>query len=262
MSDRSSTKYLLLMMAFTVGCATETPIVEVQGDCGTVFTGQVCTWSRMKGDSLIDAGAVVPLASIENAPKDAQMVWPPVADAKLKLPEAAAAKSGLTQLSIFWEAGGHPPAPFMTPHFDFHFYVLPIGAEMAIDCKDLSKPAVLPAGYGLPDQDLPPDMAQMTGVKTLVGVCVPQMGMHSLPTADLERTDVFSGDMVIGYYQANPIFIEPMLTRAMLLEKRSFDLPIPAVPGLKGNYPRAFHAEYDEKSQAYRFVFSEFAPGA
>jgi hypothetical protein len=262
MLERSAAKYLLLVTALSAGCAKEVPIVELKGECGTVFAGQICTWVRMKGDSLIDARATVPLTSIENAPKDAQMAWPPVAEAKLKLPEPSVAKAGLTQLTMYWEAGGHPPAPFMTPHFDFHFYTVPAGDEMKIDCKDLSKPSALPAAYALPDVALPPDMAKMLGVKALIGLCVPQMGMHSLPTADLERKDVFSGDMVVGYWQGNPIYLEPMLTRAMLLEKKSFDLPIPAVPGLKGNYPRAFHAEYDATSQSYRFIFSGFAAGA
>ena len=86
--------------------------------------------------------------------------------------------------------------------------------------------------------------------------------MHSLPASDMERKDTFSGNMVIGYYQAKPIFIEPMLTKAMLMEKHPFDLPIPTIPGLSGNYPRRFHAEYDAKQQAYRFTFSGFAPGS
>jgi hypothetical protein len=50
------------------------------------------------------------------------------------------------------------------------------------------------------------------------------MGMHSLLTSELESTDTFRGSMVIGYYHGTPIFIEPMLTRSLLLEKRSFDL--------------------------------------
>ncbi|HEX7545905.1 MAG TPA: hypothetical protein VF368_04215 [Gemmatimonadaceae bacterium] len=33
----------------------------------------------------------------------------------------------------------------------------------AIDCKDLNKPAALPAAFALPDIPLPPDMAKMTG---------------------------------------------------------------------------------------------------
>jgi hypothetical protein len=253
----------LTVLAFCASaCAREVPIVEVQGECGAAFTGQVCTWARSKGDSVVEAGAVVPLASIEGAASDAQMAWPPVAEAKLKLPEAVQAQTGLTQLTIFWESMGHPPGQFMTPHFDFHFYVVPPGEELTYDCKDTTKPAALPASYTLPDQVLPPDMAKMIGVDTLIGICVPNMGMHALPTSVLERTEVFRGNIVVGYYGGKPIFIEPMLTRVMLLEKKSFDLPIPTIPGLRGMYPRVFHAEYDEKQQSYRFIFSGFAPGA
>ena len=254
----------LALAAFLIsGCAKkEVPIVEVQGDCGAVFKGQVCTWAQTKGDSVMEAGAVVPLASIEAAPADARMPWPPVAEAKLKLPAAVQEKIGLTQLTMYWEAMGHPPVQFMTPHFDFHFYVAPVGEETTYDCKDLAKPATLPAGYALPDQPLPPDMAKMIGVSALIGICVPGMGMHSLPTSELERKDAFRGNMVIGYYHGKPIFIEPMITKAMLMEKKSFDLPIPTIPGLTGTYPRSFHAEYDEKGQSYRFIFSGFAPGA
>ena len=48
----------------------------------------------------------------------------------------------------------------------------------------------------------------------------------------------------------------------MLMEKKSFDLPIPTIPGLTTSYPRTFHAEYDEKLQSYRFIFSGFAAGS
>jgi len=255
---RSHTVKLLPMLALLASaCAKEVPIVESQGECGAVFKGQVCTWARMKGDSLIDVGAVVPMASIDSA----VMAWPPVPEARLKLPEAVRTKSGLTQLTLFWEAMGHPPAFFATPHFDFHFYLVPPGEELTYDCKDTSKPTALAAGYSLPDQELPPDLAKMIGVDTLVGICVPTMGMHSLLTADLESKETLRGEMVIGYYQGKPIFVEPMLSRAMLMERKPFDLPIPSIPGVAGNYPRSFHAEYDEKLQSYRFIFSGFAPG-
>lgn len=254
--------FIALMGMLSSACAKETPIVEVQGECGAVFKGQVCTWARTKGDSVVDVGAIVPMASIDSAPAEMSMAFPPVAEVKSKLPAAVHASSGLTQLTVYWEAMGHPPAPFMTPHFDFHFYVVPPGEEMTYDCKDRSKPTALPAGYELPDQALPPDVAKMIGVDTLIGICIPNMGMHSLPTADLQRKDTFTGDMVIGYYAGKPIFIEPMLTKAKLMEKKSFDLPIPTIPGLSGNYPRAFHAEFDEKTQSYRFIFSGFAPGS
>lgn len=216
----------------------------------------------MRGTAVVAVGANVPVASIENAPKEAEMAWPPKAEAILKLPESVQQQTGVTQLSVYWEATGHPPAPYMTPHFDFHFYAIPPAAQAAIDCADVSKPTTLAAGYSLPDQPLPPDMAKMIGVSTLVGVCVPGMGVHSLLTAELESKDVVRGSMVLGYYHSKPIFVEPMLTRALLLEKRSFDLSIPAsIPGMTGAHPRAFHADYDAQQQVYHFVFSDFAPG-
>jgi len=260
---QSHTVKLLPILAFLASaCAKEVPIVESQGDCGAVFKGEMCTWSRSKGDSLIDVGAVVRLASIDSSPATAMMAWPPAAEAKLKLPESVHSKSGLTQLTVFWEAMGHPPATFATPHFDFHFYVVPVGEEMTYDCKDTSKPAALAEGYSLPDVAMPPEIAKMIGTDTLLGLCVPTMGMHSLLTTSLDAKEVFQGQIVIGYYGGKPIFIEPMVTKAMLQERKSFDLPIPTIPGLSGNYPRKFRAEYDEARQSYRFIFSEFAPGA
>ena len=261
MISRDSAKVLVCAALFISGPAGGAPTVEVKGECATVFKGQVCTWARTQGNRLVEVGASVPMASIEGAPAEAEMAWPPVAEAKLRLPASSNAKSGLIQLTVFWEAMGHPPVQFMTPHFDFHFYVVPVGEEMTYSCKDRTKPAALPAAYTLPDQAMPPDMAKMIGTDTLFGICVPNMGMHSLPTSEMQRTTTFRGDMVIGYYAGKPIFIEPMLTKAMLMEKKSFDLPIPTIPGLKGNYPRVFHAAYDAKEQSYRFRFSEFAPG-
>ena len=258
---RSPAGTAVLLVAALSACAREVPIVEVNGDCADVNTGQVCTWARTQGENVLEAGAVVPLASIANAPADAQMAWPPVAAAILALPAAVQQQTGLHEFTMYWEAHGHPPAPYMTPHFDFHFYTIAPGERTAIDCSDVSKPSELAAGYSLPDQDLPPEMAQMIGVSTLVGICVPQMGMHSLLSSELESATPFRGSMVLGYYATKPIFVEPMVTQAMLMEEKSFTLPIPAIPGATGNYPRSFRADYDSTQKSYRFVFSEFAAG-
>lgn len=250
-----------VLLALAVGAFTgEAPTVEVKGACADVFKAQVCTWAKTKGKNLVEAGAVVPLASIVNAPADQPMVWPPAAAAEIDMPRPAVQHGGFTQLTVFWEPGGHPPGAFMTPHFDFHFYTVAASERAAIDCSDVSKPASLPAGYGLPDIPLPPEMAKMMGVPALIGLCVPHMGMHALLTTEIERKDAFNGSMVIGYYKGNPIFIEPMVSKAMLMEKKSFDLPIPEVPGLVGPHATKFHAEYDASHQAYRFIFSGFAP--
>jgi hypothetical protein len=245
------------------GCKSTPSVVEVNGQCADVYHAQVCTWARMQGKTLVAVGATVPLEAIDSAPaEEGPMAWPPVAAAVLQLPDSAQQQSGLTHFTMFWEAAGHPPAPYMTPHFDFHFYTIPPAERTAIDCADTSKPTALPAGYALPDQPLPPPMAKAIGVATLVGICVPQMGMHSLLSSELAGTTPFRGSMVVGFYAAKPIFIEPMITRAMLDEKRSFDLPIPTIPGMSGNHPTTFHAEYDAQHGVYRFEFSGFQPAA
>lgn len=249
-----------LVAAGLAGCAPrEVPIVEVAGGCATVHGGEICTWARMQGDRVVDVGATVPIASIENAPADVHaMAWPPVMAAGIALPEAIVASTGMRELTVYWEPMGHPPGPYLTPHFDFHFYTIPGAERMAIECTDLSKPTEMPAGYALPDVALPPDMAKLTGTNELTGLCVPQMGMHALLASEMESTTTFRGTMVVGYTKGKPIFVEPMLTKAMLLEKASFDLPMPTVPGMTPAAPRAFRAEYDAQAGAYRFTFSGF----
>ena len=261
MRSRVLASHLLGLGIMCAGCAKEIPVVEVQGECSDVYGGKVCTWAQMKGDSLLGVGASLPLASIENAPGEEAMVWPPRSLAALEFPGTAPQLSGLTHLTMYWEPMGHPPGPYLTPHFDFHFYLVPSADRIAIDCADRAHPAALPAGYAMVDLPLPPPMAAMTGTDTLVGLCVPQMGMHSLLTSELEGKDAFRGSMVLGYYHQAPIFIEPMLTRTMLMEKRSFTLPIPNITGVAGAYPHEFRAAYDSTKQAYSFTFASFAPG-
>jgi hypothetical protein len=209
-------------------------------------------WGELSGNTLVAFGATVPVGSVENAPGDAPMVWPPVAAAAIPLPEAVSSATGFAALNIFWEAYGHPPGPYLVPHFDFHFYHIPTADIDAIDCADLSKPARLPTEYELPDVDIPE-------IGNLIGLCVPQMGMHALPATEMRAATEFQKTMVVGYYRQQPIFVEPMITRATLLERRSFALDVPDVPNRPAHvrYPMRFRADYDSNAQAYRFVFSE-----
>ena len=242
-------------------CASEAPQVDVKGSCADVHGSQVCTWAKTSGSALVEAGALVPIASIDNVPAQPQMAWPPPVLARIGMPESVRTQSGFGDLTVYWEPMGHPPGPYLTPHFDFHFYTIPSAEREAIDCKDESKPTAIPANYALPDFDLPPDMAKFTGVPRLIGLCVPAMGMHSILDTELKGTEAFRSTMVVGYYKGKPIFIEPMVSRAMLMEKKSFELPIPDIPGM-GAHPSKFRAEYDNAQNAYRFTFSAFKPGA
>ena len=239
----------------------DTATADLKGTCADVYKSPVCTFSKMQGSNVLEVGVVVPLASIENAPAKEAMVWPPKSLASVDLSDASRKQSGLSTFTMFWESEGHPPGPYLTPHLDFHFYTISAAEIAAIDCADLSKPTALPAAYALPDIPLPPDMAKMMGVKTLVGLCVPGMGMHAMPASELASKEVFRGTMVVGYYKGKPIFIEPMVTKAMLMEKKSFDLDVPNVPGMSGPHPTKFHADFDATKQEYRMIFSGFTTG-
>jgi hypothetical protein len=254
----------VLLVAGTAACAKEAQLVNVAGSCGTAFTGQICTWAHTKGDSLIDAGATIPLSAIDSAPMpaaNAPMDWPPKPDAMLDMPASVVAKTGLTKLTFYWEPTGHPPMTFMTPHFDFHFYTNAVADIAAITCADSTKPAALPTGYTLPDEDIPPPMVKAMGTSKLIGTCVPMMGMHAMPSGDMSSTSTFRGSMLVGYYQGKPIFIEPMISRAMLDEKKSFYLAIPDVPGLTSTHPTTFHATFDPATSSYNFAYSDFVQG-
>lgn len=224
---------------------------DLKGPCGMVFEGRVCTWGVTQNGEVTEFGATVPIAAIQSAPMEGEMVFPPVPTAVIPLPPEVAQATGFNHLGVNWELHGHPPALFLTPHFDFHFYTIDPAAVDAIDCSDAEKPAHLPARYSLPDIDIP-------GMGTLVGLCVPHMGMHGMPTDELNETEPFGASMLVGYYAGKPMFLEPMISQAKLSEERSFTMEIPAVPAADAGvrWPTAFEAHYDADAQAYRFVFS------
>ena len=242
-----------LLVAGTAACTRER---VVQGECRPVNGADVCTWGRLVGDSVVAFGATVPMRAVENAPAEMPMVWPPKADATITLPEVVSSATGMQNLTVYWEAHGHPPGPYLVPHFDFHFNNISAADIAKIDCADSTKPAAAPAAYELPDVPIPQ-------LGTLIGLCVPGMGMHALLGAELHSTALFQKTMIVGYYHKQSIFVEPMITRATLLERHSFSIPIPDVPGrpASARYPSQFRADYDSTAQAYKFVFSGFAGG-
>lgn len=242
-----------LLILLAAACGSRAPVVEmVDGACSPVHGADVCTWGETTNGAVTAFGATVPISAIENAPPDAAMTFPPMAAATIALPASVAASTGFQTLTIFWEPHGHPPGPYLTPHFDFHFYSLSATEINAIDCSDSSKPAQAPAAYALPDVAIP-------GMGELVGLCIPMMGMHAVSAAELASEAVFEKTMVVGYYSGAPIFVEPMLTRATLMQRQGFTLEMPEVPGRPSTarYPMKFRADYDSTAQAYRFVFSE-----
>jgi hypothetical protein len=244
------------LVALSLGLAGCSRQRIVSGECRPLNGADVCVWGETSGGTLTAFGATVPVAAAENAPAEAPMAWPPVEAALIPLPDVVKSATGFDNLKIYWGAHGHPPAPFLVPHFDFHFYAIGAAETNTIDCADSTKPAQLAAGYELPDMNIPQ-------IGNLIGVCVPKMGMHSLPGTELRATTPFEKTMVLGYYHGRSIFVEPMITRATLLGRSGFSMAVPQVPGrpASAHYPLKFRADYDSTAHAYRFVFSDFTTG-
>jgi hypothetical protein len=221
----------------------------VRGECREVFGAPVCVWARVAGERVLAFGATVPFRVVAAAPADGEMAWPPPVAAIIPLPAEVRRATGFDHFQMSWEHHGHPPGPYLTPHFDFHFYTVTADRVRAIDCADRSKPARLPAGYALPDIDVP-------GLGRLEGLCVPTMGMHGVPATELASTAPFEQTMLVGYYGGAPIFLEPMVSRATLMERRGFGGAVPMVPNLPEGvrFPASFRAEYDPASEEYRLV--------
>jgi hypothetical protein len=221
--------------------------------CAAALDTEVCTWAVMDDDQVVEMGATIPMSLIEAVPADAEMVWPPVPLVSLPLPAEASAALGIDHMAVNWEAHGHPPQTYLAQHFDFHFYSITEADVEAIDCSDETKPSSLPPGYALPDISVP-------GMGTLVGLCVPQMGMHAMPQHDVSADDPFHASMMLGYYGGRAIFVEPMVSRDVLMKQKSFELAVPTVEGLPSgvHYPATFRADFDEAADAYRLVFGGF----
>jgi hypothetical protein len=141
---------------------------------------------------------------------------------------------------VNWNPAGHH-APYATPHFDFHFYlgdrglvesIRPGRCGEMVDCSDFkrgSQPVpgkYLPAGY------------------IDVGAVAPRMGNHLLDSQSPELKDSlpFTSTFIYGAFDGKVIFMEPMITLALLQASRDTCLQIrqPAAFQRAGFYPSQY----------------------
>ncbi len=230
----------------------------VEGASKDAYGGRLVTWATLDADgNVVEAGVTVPLATIEGAPTDAA-AGHEEATAVLDFPGVVQRTTFLNNAGIFWNPHGHePPERYGAPHWDFHFYA-PSAAEIAaIDCSDATQPdpQAMPKGWLPP---VPPGTPPQA-------MCVPMMGYHALPATEFKapgqlQDGLFDKVMIAGYYGGRTIFLEPMVTKAVLMTRQSFDLPVPqpSALGTPTLYPATFQARYDDASRAYHLVFSDF----
>ncbi|MES2464358.1 MAG: cytochrome C [Armatimonadota bacterium] len=263
----------LAALSFTVaGCGggsnTTTiagPTRIVTGQSQTVSGATSGTWARLDAtNAVIEAGVTVPFSLIQNPPAaevhratrhaghddstiEVGTVGPAGSFIVVEFPSIVKQNTYLNHFEMHWNPEGHPPARYAAKHFDLHFYHSSVAEVLTITPPDLVPPAAnrIPAGYIYPG-------AQET---------VPQMGVHAVDGSEFAPgAPPFLASMILGYFNGNMHFIEPMITQAALLTKQTITLnvPRPAVLGMATRYPTKFTATYSAELDAYQFVFTDF----
>lgn len=220
---------------------TERPTTRVEGKSSDLFGSKASSYAYVDDETgvVVRVGYTVPVKAFQDAPAGA----PFQDDLVLEMPKVARDQTILNHVRVNWLTSGHGPDPYGQPHFDMHFHRGTLAEVDAIDCKaDKRMPpaSALPAGYGAPE------------------LCVNAMGMHSWPKADIGSA--WTGSIIMGYWATKMSFIEPMIAKAKLLQKKTFSLDVnkPAsTGGAHTLYPRRLTATYDDTSAAYSFEFDK-----
>ena len=228
----------------------------IAGESATVGGGTISTWARVNGaGKVIWVGLTIPVSLAENMPPPGS--GPAGAIATLHYPAVVQQTTYFNHAEIQANLHGHPTNPgyqtpdrYSEPHFDFHFYSIPVAQVLTIPFAPPFPPLPsvpakrLPAGYAQPE------------------FSVPQMGRHAAPLSEFSAVGPLDATMIAGFLPDASYmhFFEPMVSQDFLLTRQNFTLPVPqpAVLGRATQYPTECVVLYDKDADAYHIVFKGF----
>lgn len=155
-------------------------------------------------------------------------------------------------LGVNWSHHGHLPV-FLVPHFDLHFYMITNEERLAIPEYSVETDALFnlypPEGYMPSNYFTPPGQ----------GSVYPQMGKHWLPL-NLADYLPFSKIMVLGTYNGEFTFIEPMVTVDYLLSGPNFSASFSQPEYFQEStyYPTVYNIYEDTKTGDIVVSLSDF----
>ena len=192
----------------------------------------------------------------------------------LSLPGRGAAPFQFVELD--WNPGGHePPGVYDVPHFDFHFWMASRDERAAIVPSD---PRYQQLADALPAEAQRPPHFVVAAPPGAPAPGVPLMGVHWTDVRSPELQKVFgkpdayrpfTTTFLYGSWNGRFTFLEPMITRAYIMAKKSaadpavrdevIPISAPARVGAPGYYPSAYRIAYDAKSKEYRIALTKLA---
>jgi len=152
-----------------------------------------------------------------------------------------------------WNLHGHvPPGVYDVPHFDVHFYMVPIEEVFAIHDGPCGPELVncdhfAMAKMPVPDGKMHPDFSDVDAV-------APAMGNHLIDLTGHEFHGMpFTASWIYGVYGGRVTFWEQMVALDYLLSRPNACSPIksPASVAVAGYYPTQRCVRYDAGADAY-----------
>lgn len=187
----------------------------------------------------------------------------------------AGASQPFQYVEIDWNTEGAPRGPngsFVSPHFDFHFYLLPqetIENELACISSNGKTCDGLLTDYdrtqafqNMPDSDLLPELYRPD-----VGSAIPAMGLHHLDMTAEYTVDAVNHTPVLiyGTFRGEVVFAEASVTLFTLQDamaapdhRVSFPFRQPAAFDTAIDWPTEFVIEYLPDTGGFRVGFAEF----
>ncbi|HET7469395.1 MAG TPA: hypothetical protein VFJ81_06950, partial [Gemmatimonadales bacterium] len=172
-------------------------------------------------------------------------------------------------VEVDWNPMGHG-GPYTAPHFDFHFYRVPLAVRNEIVLEDpafAQKAARLPAADEMPAGYVSSHVLLKT---TPAGMTVPRMGLHWLDIKSPElppSNRPFTTTFIVGSWNGQVIFDEPMVTRDFILAQRtgpasadSIPLPLAQRYVPAGYYPVSYAVRWDREAREYRIALKGLTP--
>lgn len=142
-------------------------------------------------------------------------------------------------ITLGWNPRGHfPPGIYDVPHLDVHFNMIDEATREAI--PGMFPPYMDPAPAA---QYIPAGYVQTPGVE-------PAMGAHWIDvfSAEFQPQGVFTNTLILGTFDSQVIFWEPMVTVDYLMTKPHDVRPVsqPLAYQATGYYPLTYSVEYRE----------------
>jgi hypothetical protein len=229
--------------------------------------GQARTYVMVDGQSgnPVEVGVALSTGALEGLPTHSPDHGPgthgPYSEYLLELP--ADNPTPYRFVEVDWNPHGHG-GPYTAPHFDFHFYRVPLATRNQID---LGAPDFAVKAARLPAEDEIRAGYASTHVllgTTPAGMTVPRMGLHWVDTKSPElppSNRPFTRTFIIGSWDGQVIFDEPMVTRDFILAQRSGPATATAIPvppakryAPAGYYPESYGIKWDEAAGEFRIA--------